>query len=506
VTEAGSRYGASDSDIASIRSSITGLGLAFDLDPTRIFARVSGTADAWKKALGGPLKVTAATSSSPFVTYQLPSELPGALTPSGSAFVLGIAQTYDAAADGSRPSTGARPSSGPSAQATAGTAAAAATLPWPVDEGTPYSADCTAPVLAQRYVNTPAQVRTAYGLDELAAPSKQPVVTVLDLGGGWLSSDLAAAAACFGFAAPTVVQHQGDGVPTAIANADDETSLDLQTVSAAVPDARVTLVQTTDGGGSMLDGFARTLDQDPLPDVVSVSYGACAIADRADAPAYVKAVDAVLQVATLAGVGVYVAAGDSGSTTCGSQVTGPSLSYPAVSAFVTAVGGTRITLGAANALKDEVVWNDAVYGERAAGGGGVSVSVPRPWYQDGVVAGRFREVPDVAALAAIVPGWPVVVSGALTTVGGTSGASPFTAAAAALVGAIERSAGRPAIGLGAPWFYRAATTSGAFRDVTAGSNDLAGVGCCTARAGYDKASGLGSPVWNVLVTTVPKPA
>jgi len=268
----------------------------------------------------------------------------------------------------------------------------------------------------------------------------------------------------------------------------------------------VTLVQTTNGGGSLLDGFARTLDQSPLPDVVSVSYGACAIADRESAPAYVTAVDSVLQMAALAGVGVYVAAGDSGSATCGTEVKGASLSYPAVSAFVTAVGGTRIRLGPGNALLDEVVWNDAEYGEQAAGGGGVSVSVARPWYQDGVVTGTHREIPDVAALADIVPGWPVVVNGSLTTVGGTSGASPFTAAAAALVGANERAQGRPAIGLGAPWFYYAATTTGAFRDVTVGSNDLTGVGCCTARAGYDTASGLGSPAWDVLANRVPAPS
>ena len=503
VAEAGGKYGASDADITRIRSSVTGLGLTFDVDPTRLFARVSGTTTAWQKALGSPLQESAATSSNPFTTYELPSKVPDALAPRGATVLLGVAQTYAPSADGKRASTGARPSSAPGSQATT---AAAATTPWPVNGGTPFSADCTASVLEQRYVNTPTQVRTAYGVDKVPTSSTKPVVTVLDLGGGWLKSDLTDASECFGFPNPAVTQHQGDGVPTAIANADDETSLDLQTMAAAAPGATATLVQTTNGGGSLLDGFARTLDQSPLPDVVSVSYGACAIADRESAPAYVTAVDSVLQMAALAGVGVYVAAGDSGSTTCGTEVKGASLSYPAVSAFVTAVGGTRISLGAGNSLIDEVVWNDAKYGEQAAGGGGVSVSVARPWYQDGVVTGTHREIPDVAALADIVPGWPVVVNGSLTTVGGTSGASPFTAAAAALVGANERAQGRPAIGLGAPWFYNAATPTGAFRDITTGTNDLTGVGCCTAKVGFDTASGLGSPVWDVLARRVPAAA
>jgi hypothetical protein len=45
----------------------------------------------------------------------------------------------------------------------------------------------------------------------------------------------------------------------------------------------------------------------------------------------------------------------------------------------------------------------------------------------------------------------------------------------------------------------------AFFDVTAGSNDLAGVGCCHATVGYDEASGLGVPNWAVLPRTLPRP-
>jgi hypothetical protein len=51
----------------------------------------------------------------------------------------------------------------------------------------------------------------------------------------------------------------------------------------------------------------------------------------------------------------------------------------------------------------------------------------------------------------------------------------------------------------------AASQPSAFFDVTQGSNDLAGVGCCQATAGYDLASGLGVSNWATLPALLPKP-
>ena len=118
---------------------------------------------------------------------------------------------------------------------------------------------------------------------------------------------------------------------------------------------------------------------------------------------------------------------------------------------------------------------------------------------------NHRAVPDVSALADIVPGWPDVIDSVLQPVGGTSGSTPFIAAAAALVDGSERAAGRPRIGLANGWFYKAASQPGAFFDITAGNNDLAGVGCCQATVGYDLASGLGVPNWAALSATLPQP-
>jgi subtilase family serine protease len=136
----------------------------------------------------------------------------------------------------------------------------------------------------------------------------------------------------------------------------------------------------------------------------------------------------------------------------------------------------------------------------------VSKLVPRPDYQKQASATANRAVPDVSALADISPGWPVVTDGALHTVGGTSGSSPLTAAATALVAGTERAAGRPPLGLVNGWFYSASTQPGTFFDIVQGDNDLDRVGCSTARPGYDTASGLGVPNWAILPGTLPAPA
>lgn len=505
LATAASRFGATDAQIDAIAESVQSLGLQFAADPTRLFARVTGSATQWQAALGAPLTEQAATASNPFTTYSLPSKTPAALQPSGTVLLLRSAQVYEPAAEGRHPSPGN------GLVADAGTAATARDLivfkPWPVNTGTPFTAGCSAPALQQREVYTEQQVQTAYGVGTLrASASGTPVITILDLGGGWLPSDLKLAGECFGYTPPRVDQVQGDGVATAIKNADPETSLDLQTAAAVAPKAQFRLVQSAPGAGGILDGFSRALgDPDGIPDVISLSYGGCAIAENTATPAYASVLDAVLAMAALTGVSSFVAAGDSGSTNCGTSVPGTTLSYPAVSPFVTAVGGTRLTLGKGNVRVSETVWNDSAYGELYAGGGALSRREPRPAYQDGFVPQNHRAVPDVSALADMVPGWPDVLDGTLLPVGGTSGSTPFIAAAAALVDASQRSAGHPRIGLANGWFYDAASHPGAFFDITTGNNDLAGVGCCQAKVGYDLASGLGVPNWAVLPAALPPP-
>lgn len=371
LNSAASQFGATDTQLSAIAQSVSGLGLQFTADPTRLFGRVTGSAKQWQTALGAPLSTKAATASSPFTTYTLPAHTPGALQPTGTSLLLSQAQVYDPAAEGHR-------STPPTTQVAAGTTPATTSEPWPLNNGTPLTAGCSSPLLKHRNVYTEQQVQTAYGINQLRSKAAgTPVITILDLGGGWLQSDLKQAGQCFGYTPPAVSQAQADGVPAAIKHADDETSLDVQTVAAVAPGAQLRLVQTTPS--DMIDAFSRAVaGWSTVPDVISLSYGGCALAENTTAPAYAATLKALLAMIGLTGVSSFVAAGDSGSTTCGTSTPGTTLSYPAVSPFVTAVGGTRLALGAGNTRVSGVVWNDSKYGVQAAGGGGLSRKQPRP--------------------------------------------------------------------------------------------------------------------------------
>jgi subtilase family serine protease len=245
LAAAARQFGATDVRISTIAASVRSLGLQFAADPTQLFGRVFGSAKQWRAALGTSLTKQAATASNPFTTYTLPSRTPTALQPAGTRLLLRTAQVYDRAAEGRQPSTG-DPDVGTAA--TAGNAKAAE--PWPLNTGTPFTTDCSSLALQRREVYTEHQVQTAYGVGTLRAhASGTPVITILDLGGGWLPSDLKLAGQCFGYSPPRVDQMQGDGVVTAIKNADPETSLDLQTAAAVAPKAQFRLVQSNPGGG-----------------------------------------------------------------------------------------------------------------------------------------------------------------------------------------------------------------------------------------------------------------
>ena len=169
-----------------------------------------------------------------------------------------------------------------------------------------------------------------------------------------------------------------------------------------------------------------------------------------------------------------------------------------------------MTLGQANRLRKQFVWNNSplAFG---AGGGGTSLLFARPWYQSIKNAAVQRSVPDVAMLADNVPGYAIYCtapscaqSGLVTPgwgpVGGTSAATPLLAGGVADADQLAAAHHQPAIGFINPLLYTLGRRSGGgvLRDVTVGNNDLGKLidkhptGCCTARVGYDRASGLGS--------------
>ncbi len=197
------------------------------------------------------------------------------------------------------------------------------------------------------------------------------------------------------------------------------------------------------------------------------------------------------------------------------------VSDPASQPYVTAVGGTSVTLSPA---PTETVWNDQLNYSEGAGGGGISQTFSMPAYQQplGTVSGssgtpcatssgNCREVPDVSADADPSTGYVIYDSqnfggSGWNALGGTSGAAPLWAA----VLAVDASADGNTAGYGAlnPALYLLAQqSSGTYlNDVTSGNNDYNATdsGSYPAMTGYDMATGLGTPIASQLATGLMK--
>jgi hypothetical protein len=208
------------------------------------------------------------------------------------------------------------------------------------------------------------------------------------------------------------------------------------------------------------------------------------------------------------------ASGDAGSTACvnphsriGRPLPIKAVSFPASSPWVTSVGGTNLLLNGDNQIAAQTVWNNSP-ALPDAGGGGYSRLFRRPAYQRGVTRSRHRVVPDVSLLADPYPGYLIYCSAkpgcvnrvnrdAWTPFGGTSAGSPLLAGSFALVDVELRTHGHPNLGFANPLLYkidRSRLRRVVFHDVRRGGNDVfggRGVGCCSAKRGFDPASGLG---------------
>jgi subtilase family serine protease len=508
--DAARTYGAKPSVIEAAVKSVDAKGLSVMVDPSRTFVRVWATADEWRKALGQPLKVQKATASSPYDLYSFPSVPKFAKL----TYVGGGATGYDAALDHGGGGYGASVENAATidrARAAAGSSASSsAKVPWPLNAGTLPAHTCVSGTSSAKVVYAPTQVASAY---DARAPHESAVtravrVAVIDLGGGYSASDIQRAAGCFHYAAPRLEAQAGDGISGQIRNNNDETELDLQTLAAFLPGATIQLTEAANGPASLLDATSRTFGKPGgFPDAVSVSYGQCAVQETQANLPLIQAVARVVVLGDIVGSSVFAAAGDWGSTTCGNTVKGPSQSFAASAPWATAVGGTRLILNPRNQRAGEVVWNDKTYGVIAASGGGVSKVFPRPWYQNAVTTSPTRVVPDFALLADIQPGWPVMLNGQIQSIGGTSGSTPFAAATLAILSARERLAGRPRVGFINPWLYQLYKQHpDLFYDVVSGSNDVNGVGCCTATKGFDEVSGLGVPNLAEIAKHLPPPS
>lgn len=533
----GRDYGAAPSATKALKVRAEGLGISVNVDPTRIFARLTATVGTWEKVLGVEVTYTPAPRGSaggesgpyPYATYLFVNPSTGNLVATPESLSAVVEEFVPAATvyDPEQDIPGPAPL--PPQPRTLLPIDDTSPRPWPSNEGSPLGPACDAPAVTERELYTPRQTRDAYGTTQVlreGASGASARVAIVSLGGGFSEADLADFADCFGVAKPRIAVRLGTGVPREIVSDSPETHLDLQTVMGVLSDARrIDLMQEVNDEYSvgMLDGFARALNRNgratSSPDSVSLSYDGCElemtdeVQDGVSGLPTLPLLEDVFAMSGLVGTALFIASGDAGSSLC--QIIGyfstgrGTVSYPGSTPWATIVGGTRLRLGEGNARTREVAWNDVVYGLDGAGTGGYSSLFSRPWYQPGTFASNRRTVPDVAALAAVFPGWPLWYDGAVQSIGGTSGSSPFTAANIALLSAWERAHGRSPIGFANPWLY--SQGSGAFYDVRVGNNQVPVTvpgefinvpACCQATEGFDLVSGLGAPRFERLLAAL----
>jgi subtilase family serine protease len=324
-----------------------------------------------------------------------------------------------------------------------------------------------------------------------------------------IHSDITAYEACYSGVGATVNYIPEDGGPVGSApgpgSTDNgiETELDIENVIGLAPAATIDVYQAPNNSIGLIDNYTAMVDNNSV-NVISTSWGAC---EAQSGTGIISEEATLFEQAAAEGKSVFAAAGDSGSDDCGTGKT-PSVDDPGSQPYVTSVGGTSTPDGTA---ASQTVWNDG--GSNGAGGGGVSGVAPMPAYQSGAPSslnvinahssgspcgaslGRYcREVPDVSAEADETHGYVVLWNGSWTAIGGTSGAAPLWAALAALADASSTCAGTP-MGFANPVLYAAAagSYSSDFFDVISGDNSYGGVTGYPAGAGYDMASGLGTP-------------
>jgi len=344
-----------------------------------------------------------------------------------------------------------------------------------------------APRTAAPVSYTPLQVAALYGFPGGVGAGE--TIALVELGGGFTSSDLAAYFTSLGIdPAPDVTAVSVDSAqnqPTGSADGPDgEVMLDIEVTGSVASGAKIAVYFAPNTDAGFVDAVTTAAhDATRKPSVISISWGGPESSWTGQA---MTALDQAIAAAGLMGVTVCVASGDNGSSD-GASAAGDHVDFPASSPHALGCGGTslRATRGA---ISSEMVWNDGSDG--GASGGGVSAQFALPAWQDGLFATSSqkvrsalvrRGVPDVAGDADPETGYQVRVDGQVTVIGGTSAVAPLWAA---LIARINANLGKPAGYVNARLYAAAAD----FNDITQGDN-----GDFEASAGWDACSGLGSP-------------
>ncbi|HZS55622.1 MAG TPA: S53 family peptidase [Bryobacteraceae bacterium] len=347
---------------------------------------------------------------------------------------------------------------------------------------------CRSFASAQPAAYTPAQVAKLYSFPQNTG--KNQTIALIELGGGFRSSDLQKYWKQIGLSNVSVTAVSVDGAQNAPVgdpnSADAEVVLDIEVAGGVAPGARIAVYFAPNTDQGFLDAINAAIhDTTRKPSVISISWGA---AESEWTPQALDAFNAAFNDAALLGITVCAAAGDNGSSD-GESDGRAHVDFPASSPWVLACGGTRL-VGKNGQIQSETVWNNGTNG--GATGGGVSAHFAKPSYQNGVNVPKptatanstGRGVPDVAGVADPQTGYAILVDGQEGVIGGTSAVAPLWAGLIALF--------NEQLGKNVGWFHP--TIYGTFaqhktlHDVTSGTN-----GMFKAGPGWDACTGFGTP-------------
>jgi len=359
-------------------------------------------------------------------------------------------------------------------------------------------ANCTPPPDAWNW----QQVADAYGYDQLWQKGwhgENMTINIVSFEATNLN-DLRTYLTCAGFKGALDFVNVNGQAPKPT-KGDGETTLDVEMIAGLAPAAHIKVYQVAwdqttvdDFWSKMNDTLQRIADDNAAHSsngsAVSISWGG---SEEYITGEVAKAMSQRFELLTTAEhMTTYAASGDCGAYS--DHVMGSlSTLYPSSDAWVASVGGTNL-IPTQRGIK-ETGWTGAPSPQcqnHWGSGGGLSTLFKKPdWQQAPGVKNQYsngyRQVPDVAAIAANVP---MFVNGKWTVVVGTSAATPIWAAGMALVNQ-GLLATKGFFVYGPDTFYSAQTHAGnlkPFNDAVEGNNMY-----YNASPGWDYVTGLGSP-------------
>jgi subtilase family serine protease len=269
------------------------------------------------------------------------------------------------------------------------------------------------------------------------------------------------------------------------AQAAAESDLDVEVAHSFAPGASIDIVQ----GPDLVTSEQYAVNQH-LGQIVSQSFGVNET--NPSASSFISSLDSMFQQATLnQGMTFLASTGDFGASG-GPNDTTPGVQFPASDPWVTAVGGTTLSVSGTNYF--ESAWNDS--------GGGISSFFSEPSYQKQYLPAQvqaelkgFRGIPDISGDADPSTAMACFVLGQWQQCGGTSESAPMWAGIVAIANQV---AGHP-LGFLNPRLYKLGTENqGDYRDITSGDNSVHTQGLdvngYSATTGWDAVTGWGVPL------------